>query len=105
MQGAVQLLMQPEDLLEMFSRLGVEDPDLARLTLEAGIAALVNTQRLKAIEAELNRRVDRNECGSFWENAGPNPHHFRHPSVAPVSPLTTSWAGDSSTGLFVRNRR
>ena len=60
MQGAVQLLMQPEDMLETFSRLGTEDPDLARLTLEAGIAALVNTQSLKAVKAELKTRRERN---------------------------------------------
>ena len=60
MQGAVQLLMQPEDMLETLSRLGTEDPDLARLTLEAGIAALVNTQSLKAVKAELKTRRERN---------------------------------------------
>ena len=52
--------MQPEDMLETFSRLGTEDPGLARLTLEAGIAALVNTQSLKAVEAELKTRRERN---------------------------------------------
>lgn len=60
MQGAIKVLMQPEDLLEKFSQLGVEDPDLARLVLEAGIAALVTTQGLKAIEVEQKRRMDWN---------------------------------------------
>lgn len=52
--------MQPDDMLETFSQLGVEDPDLARLVLEAGIAALVNTQSLQAIEAELKQRASQN---------------------------------------------
>ena len=47
-------------MLETFSQVGVEDPDLARLVLEAGIAALVNTQSLKAVEAELKTRRERN---------------------------------------------
>lgn len=59
-QDVIRSLMQPADMLERFSQIGVEDPDLARLVLEAGMAALVNTQSMKAIEAELKRRVDRN---------------------------------------------
>lgn len=49
--------MRPHDMLETFSELAVKEPDLMRLTLQACVAALVNTQSVMAIDAELKRRA------------------------------------------------
>lgn len=57
MQEAVRQLMTPDDMLEAFSQIGVADPDLARLTLQAAVAALVNAQSVEAIDRELIRRA------------------------------------------------
>ena len=56
MQNAVACLMRPDDMLEAFSELAVSDPDLMRLTLQACVAALVNSQCVTAVEAEVRRR-------------------------------------------------
>jgi len=60
MQEAIRQMITPEDMLEAFSEIGVRDPDLARLTLQACVAALVNLQSVKAIEAEIQRRAELN---------------------------------------------
>ena len=60
MREVIHRLMTPDDTLEAFSQIGVEDPDLARVTLEAAVAALVNTQSVLAIDAELKHRASRN---------------------------------------------
>ena len=60
MQAAIRQLMTPDDMLEAFSQIGVKDPDLARLTLQASVAALMNTQTVMAIEAEFRRRAHGN---------------------------------------------
>ena len=57
MQTAIRRLMTPDDILETFSQIGIEDPDVARVTLEAAVAALVNCQSVKAIDAELKQRA------------------------------------------------
>jgi len=49
--------MSPDDLLETFSELEVKEPDLMRLVLQAGIAALLNVQGVDAVDAELKRRA------------------------------------------------
>ncbi len=60
MQEAIRRLMTPDDMIETYSQMGVDDPDLARLVLQAGIAALVNAQSIAAIETELSRRAESN---------------------------------------------
>lgn len=60
MQELLRRLMTTDDTLEAFSEIGVKAPDLTRVTLEAAVAALVNCQSVKAIDAELKRRVSRN---------------------------------------------
>lgn len=57
MQNAIARLMRPDDMLETFSELAVKEPDLMRLVLQAGIAALVNVQSVEAVDAELRRRA------------------------------------------------
>ena len=57
MQNAVRRLMRPDDMLETFSELAVKEPDLMRLVLQASVAALVNVQRVEAVEAEMKRRA------------------------------------------------
>jgi hypothetical protein len=56
-QEAMRILMRPDDMLETFSGLAVNDPDLMRLVLHAAIAALVNVQSVEAVDAELKRRA------------------------------------------------
>lgn len=60
MQEFIQCLMTGDDALETFSQIGVEDPDLARVRLEACVTALANTQCIKTIAAELKHRASRN---------------------------------------------
>lgn len=60
MQDAIRELMSPDDMLETFSVLAVNDPDLMRLTLQANVAALVNFQTVSAVKAELTRRAASN---------------------------------------------
>ena len=57
MQNAVRRLMRPDDMLETFSELAVNEPDIMRLTLQASVAALVNVQSVEAVDAELKRRA------------------------------------------------
>lgn len=57
MQKAIQRLMSPDNMLETFSELAVKEPDLMRLALQAGVAALVNVQSVAAVGAELKRRA------------------------------------------------
>ena len=57
MHEAVRRLMRPDDMLETFSELAVNDPDLMRLVLRACVAALVNVQSVEAVDAELKRRA------------------------------------------------
>ncbi len=59
-QEAIRQLMTPGDALEAFSAIGVAEPDLARVTLQAAVAALVNAQSIAAIESELARRAANN---------------------------------------------
>lgn len=47
----------PDDMLETFSELAVEEPDLMRLVRQASVVSLVNTQSAMALEAELKRRA------------------------------------------------
>ncbi len=56
MQNTIALLMSPDDMLETFSELAAKEPDLMRLTLQAGIAALVNAQSMMAADDEIQRR-------------------------------------------------
>lgn len=44
-------------MLETLSELAVKEPDLMRLVLQASVAALVNVQSVKAVEAEMKRRA------------------------------------------------
>ena len=44
-------------MLETFSELAVSEPDLMRLVLQAGIAALVNVQVVDGADAELKHRA------------------------------------------------
>lgn len=57
MQNAVRRLMRPYDMLETFSELAVKDPDLMRLVLQASLPALVRSQSVEAVDAELKRRA------------------------------------------------
>lgn len=57
MQNAIARLMRPDDMLETFSELAVKEPDSMRLVLQASVAALVNTQSVNAVHAELMRRA------------------------------------------------
>ncbi len=57
MQGAIRILMRPDDMLETFSELAVKQPDLMRLTLQACVAALVNVQSVESVGAEMKRRA------------------------------------------------
>jgi len=57
MQNAIARLMRPDDMLETFSELAVKEPDLMRVVLQAGIAAMVNVPSVEAIETELKRRA------------------------------------------------
>ncbi len=49
--------MRPDDMLETFSELAVKEPDLMRLVLQAGVAALVNVQSVETVDAEIKRRA------------------------------------------------
>ena len=49
--------MRPDEMLETFSELGVREPDLMRLVLQASVAALVSVQSVEAVEAEMKRRA------------------------------------------------
>ena len=42
MQNAVARLMRPDDMLETFSELAVNEPDSMRLVLQMNVAAIVN---------------------------------------------------------------
>jgi hypothetical protein len=57
MQNAIRRLMRPDDMLETFSELAVNEPDLMRLVLQASVAALVNVQSVEAVDAEMKRRA------------------------------------------------
>lgn len=57
MQEAIHRLMSPDDMLETFAELAVKEPDLMRLTLQASVAALVNTQSMMAADDEIQRRA------------------------------------------------
>ena len=57
MQNAVRRLMRPDDMLETFSKLAVNEPDMMRLVLKACVAALVNVQSVEAVDAEMKRRA------------------------------------------------
>ncbi len=57
MQEAICILMRPDDMLETFSKLAVQEPDLMWLVLHAAVAGLVNVQSVEAIEGELKRRT------------------------------------------------
>lgn len=56
MQNAIRHLMRPDDMLETFSELAVKERDLMQLVLQVSVAALVNTQSVIVVEAELKRR-------------------------------------------------
>lgn len=56
MQNAIARLMSPDDILETFAELAIKDPDLMRLTLQASVAALVNTQSMMAADDLIQRR-------------------------------------------------
>jgi hypothetical protein len=49
--------MSPDDMLETFSELAVNDPDLMRIVLQASVAAPVNVQSAEAVDDELKRRA------------------------------------------------
>ena len=55
MQEAVRILVRPDDMLETFSELAVNDPDLMRIVLQASVAAPVNVQSAEAVDDELKR--------------------------------------------------
>lgn len=57
MQNAVARLMPPDDMLETFRELAVQEPDLMRLVLQANFAALLNVQSVEAVDAEFRRRA------------------------------------------------
>tara|TARA_R110000868_G_scaffold391868_1_gene662191 strand:+ start:1016 stop:1306 length:291 start_codon:yes stop_codon:yes gene_type:complete len=57
MQNAIARLMRPDDMLETFAELAVEDPDLMRVTLQASVAALVNAQSMMRADDEIQRRA------------------------------------------------
>ena len=57
MHNAVRRLMRPDDMLETFSELAVKEPDLMRLTLQASVAAILNTQSMMAADDEIQRRA------------------------------------------------
>ena len=57
MQNAVRRLMRPDDMLETFSKLAVNETDMMRLVLKACVAALVNVQSVEAVDAEMKRRA------------------------------------------------
>lgn len=59
-QDVIRRLMAPDDALETFNEIGVENSDLARGTLESAVAALANSQGVLAIDAELKRRYKLN---------------------------------------------
>jgi hypothetical protein len=58
MQGVIQQLMSSDDMAQALA--DVPDDDLKRLTLQASVAALVNTQSVVAITAEIQKRAGLN---------------------------------------------
>jgi len=52
---AMRRRMRPDDMLETFSELARNEPDLIRLLLQASVAVLVNVQSLKPGAAEMTR--------------------------------------------------
>lgn len=56
MESAIRELMSSHDAMETFCERSLEEPDMMRLVLVAGVSALVNTKSIQALEAELKRR-------------------------------------------------
>lgn len=65
-QDVIRQLMSPDDMLETFSQIGVEDPDLARVTLGAAVSALVKSQAVLAID-DRPENLNRSELKLFVE--------------------------------------
>ncbi len=56
MEAAIRDLMLSHDAMETFCERSLEEPDMMRLVLMAGISALVNVRAVQAIEDEMKRR-------------------------------------------------
>ena len=78
--------MRPDGMLETFSELAVKEPDLMRIVLQAGVAALVNVQNVEAVKAEMKRRAVNGESngsgtGRRHKPTPLNPDRHTAPSV------------------------
>ena len=54
---AIRRLMRTGDMLESCSELAVREPKLMRLVLQGEVAAIVNTQSVKAVEFGVKLRA------------------------------------------------
>ncbi|HBJ35567.1 MAG TPA: hypothetical protein DDZ51_12625 [Planctomycetaceae bacterium] len=55
--ASIRRLMQSSDLLETFAQIQQEDRSIANMILNAGLATLVNSQSVIAIDNEFRRRA------------------------------------------------
>jgi hypothetical protein len=67
---AIRRLMRAGDMLESCSELAVREPELMRLVLQGEVAAIVNTQSVKAVSVELNQRAVRKNRPTPGAHAG-----------------------------------
>jgi hypothetical protein len=56
-QGALRRLLTSDDMLKELGRIEAESRDLAALVLQGAVAVLVNSESVKTIDAELERRI------------------------------------------------
>lgn len=56
-QTGIGRLMGAVEIVDELNAINSASPDLARLILQASVAALVNTQTVEAVDGELRRRV------------------------------------------------
>ncbi|MDA1232387.1 MAG: hypothetical protein O2856_16565 [Planctomycetota bacterium] len=56
--------MRLNEMMQTFSELQVNDPNLIRLLLQASIAALANVQSVETVDAALNRGAMKGELSS-----------------------------------------
>ncbi len=57
LQAGIDRLMRAAEMVVELNAINAASPELARLILQASVAALVNTLNVEAIERELKRRA------------------------------------------------
>ncbi len=57
LQAGIDRLMRAGDMVDELNAINAVSRDWARLILQASVAALVNTQSVEAVDAELKRRA------------------------------------------------